>query len=340
MLKRRFNCKVLSAVATTVSVALVSILGSAAAFAAGVGEGHSLPWQSVLQLPVTEVARDIQSFYDLTNIIIIAIAVFVAVLMAYVMWKFRESANPTPSKTTHNAMLEFAWTAIPILVLLIIAIPSFKLLFLQYSYPKADLVIKATGYQWYWGHEYPDQGGFTFDSAIIRDEDLLTTEMGDEKFEAKFGSLEGSDRTHALYLAAKPLWAKSGKIRMLATDNEVVVPVNKVVHVLITAEDVIHNWTIPSFGSKADAVPGRVTTTWFKAEKKGVFYGQCSELCGKDHSAMPIAVRVVEQGVFDAWAKAMKADDTDSAAKILIKASLDDKAAKAKKKVAAAAIAR
>ena len=324
MLKRSFNSKFLTALAG----GMTWLCATVSASAAGVGEGHPEPWQSTLQAPVTEVARGIHDFYNLTNTIIVSIAIFVGILLAYVMIKFRASANPTPSKTTHNAMLEFAWTAIPILILLIIAIPSFKLLFLQYSFPKADLVIKATGYQWYWGHEYPDQGGFSFDSAIVRDEDLLTKEMGEDKFAAKFGSLEGEARTAALYKAAKPLWEKSGKVRQLSVDNEVVVPVGKVVHVLITAEDVIHNWTIPSFGSKVDAVPGRVTATWFRAEKKGIYYGQCSELCGADHASMPIAVRVVDQGVFNAWAAAMKADDSDKAQQILKQAAINDAAAR------------
>ena len=340
MLKRGFTSRILPVrIMTALSGLAMFLCGTGAAVAQSAGTGQPVEWQHGLQLPVTEVARGIHEFYNLTNAIIIAIAIFVGILLLTVLFKFREGANPTPSKTTHNSLLEFVWTAVPILILLIIAIPSFKLLFLQYSYPKADLVIKATGYQWYWGHEYPDQGGFSFDSAVLRDEDLLTKEMGEEAFEKKYGSLEGAARTAALYRDAQPLWKKAGKVRLLSTDNEVVVPVNKVVHVLVTAEDVIHNWTIPSFGSKVDAVPGRVTATWFRAEKKGIYYGQCSELCGKDHSAMPITVRVVDQKVFDAWAAAMKADDGDKARQILKQAALDD-AAKARKFAAAEPEAR
>ena len=182
----------------------------------------------------------------------------------------------------------------PIVILVLIAVPSFKLLNLQYSYPKADLTIKATGHQWYWSHQYPDQGGFAFDSYMLDDGDRQK-------------------------LIDKGLQAP----RNLAVDNEVVVPVNKVVHVLVTAADVLHNWTIPAFGSKTDAVPGRLTATWFKAEREGVYYGQCSELCGVNHAFMPIAVRVVSQETFDAWVEARKADDEDKAHEVLHKAELE-----------------
>jgi len=192
-----------------------------------------------------------------------------------------------------------------VLILVIIAVPSFKLLNLQYAYPKADLTIKATGYQWYWSHQYPDQGGFSFDSYMLDDEGR--NELIEKGIDAP---------------------------RNLAVDNEVVVPVNKVVHVLVTAEDVLHNWTIPAFGSKTDAVPGRLTATWFKAEREGVFYGQCSELCGINHAFMPIAVRVVSEETFNKWVEARKADDEDAANAIIHEAAL---ALKAKKKVASVA---
>jgi cytochrome c oxidase subunit 2 len=168
-------------------------------------------------------------------------------------------------------MLEVAWTVVPILILVVIAVPSFRLLFAQYDFPKADLTVKAIGNQWYWTYEYPDQGDLTFDAVMLEDNEL-----------------------------------KPGQLRLLSTDNEVVVPVNKNIHVLITATDVLHNWTIPAFGVKVDAVPGRVIRTWFRAEKTGVFYGQCSELCGGRHAYMPITVRVVSDGEFASWLEKAK----------------------------------
>lgn len=256
--------------------------------------GQSEPGQIGLMAPVTEVAREIHSFYDFVNIIIIAISLFVLALMIYVMVRFRESANPTPSKTTHNTFLEVAWTVVPILILVAIAIPSFKLLMLQYTYPKPDLTVKAIGNAWFWEHEYPDQGGFTITSNMLSDEEVA------EKVKAGIPTP-----------------------RLLAVDNEIVVPVNKNVHVLVTSNDVIHNWTIPSFGSKIDAVPGRLTSTWFKAEQEGIYYGQCSELCGMNHAFMPIAVRVVKQEIFDEWSGAMKAKDRKKAKEILDRVALE-----------------
>jgi len=282
---------------------LVPVAAGLAALGAAIGlgidpalatAGQSAPGQIGLQAPVTEVAREIHSFYDFVNIIIIAISLFVLGLMIYVMVRFRESANPTPSKTTHNTFLEVAWTVVPILILVAIAIPSFKLLMLQYTYPKPDLTVKAIGNAWFWEHEYPDQGGFTITSNMLSDEEVA------EKVKAGIPTP-----------------------RLLAVDNEIVVPVNKNVHVLVTSNDVIHNWTIPSFGSKIDAVPGRLTSTWFKAEQEGIFYGQCSELCGMNHAFMPIAVRVVKQEVFDEWAGAMKAKDRKKAKEILDRVVLE-----------------
>jgi cytochrome c oxidase subunit 2 len=282
---------------------LVPVAAGLAAMGAAIGlgidpalatAGQSAPGQIGLQAPVTEVAREIHSFYDFVNIIIIAISLVVLALMIYVMVRFRESANPTPSKTTHNTFLEVAWTVVPILILVAIAIPSFKLLMLQYTYPKPDLTVKAIGNAWFWEHEYPDQGGFTITSNMLSDEEVA------EKVKAGIPTP-----------------------RLLAVDNEIVVPVNSNVHVLVTSNDVIHNWTIPSFGSKIDAVPGRLTSTWFKAEQEGIFYGQCSELCGMNHAFMPIAVRVVKQEVFDEWAGAMKAKDRKKAKEILDRVALE-----------------
>jgi cytochrome c oxidase subunit 2 len=258
------------------AAALVLLLVGASCAWAGMGQPS--PGEMGFQGAATPVAEAIHKFYDFVNIIIVAITAFIMLLLLYVIYRFNERANPTPSSVTHNTVLEVAWTVVPILILVAIAIPSFRLLNLQYSYPKADLTLKATGYQWYWEHAYPELG-ITFETRMLDDESRQA-------------------------LIAENLPAP----RNLAVDNEVIVPVNKVVNVLITAapDGVIHDWTIPSFGSKVDAVPGRITTTWFKPTIEGIFYGQCSELCGKDHSFMPIAVRVVKEEVYAAWTDAMK----------------------------------
>ncbi len=304
---RRLLAGVASArVMAAAAVAALALLGVGEAFA--VTAGQPTDGQLGMQLAVTPVAQAIHSFHDLVNYIIIAITIFVMILMLYVMVRFKESSNPVPSKNAHNTVIEIAWTVIPIIILVIIAVPSFRLLNLQYAYPKPDLTIKATGYQWYWSHEYPDQGGFSFDSVMLNDEEIKA-------------------------LKAKGIDAP----RNLAVDNDVVVPVNKNVHVLVTANDVLHNWTIPSFGSKTDAVPGRLNATWFRAEKTGVYYGQCSELCGNLHAFMPIAVRVVTDKVFADWSAAMKAKDKKRAKQIIEQVALEE----AGRKVAdAAAVAR
>ncbi|MFA5948984.1 MAG: cytochrome c oxidase subunit II [Hyphomicrobium sp.] len=256
--------------------------------------GQPVPGEIGLQAAASPIAREIHSFYDLVNFIIIAIAIFVLLLMIYVMFRFSEKRNPVPSTTSHHTLLEVAWTVIPVLILVVIAIPSFKLLMNQYTYPKPDLTIKAIGNAWFWEHQYPDYGNFLVTSNMLSDEEVAA-------------------------LNAKGLKTP----RLLAVDNEVVVPVNKVVHVLVTSNDVIHNWTVQSFGSKIDAVPGRLTSTWFLAEKEGVFYGQCSELCGINHAFMPIAVRVVSEGVFNEWSAAMKAKDKKKAKEIIDKVALE-----------------
>ena len=243
------------------------------------GSGQPSPRQIYFQEAVTPIAEQIHSFHDVVNWAIIIITLFVMLLMAYVMWRFSEKRNPIPSRTTHNTTVEVLWTVVPVLILVLIAIPSFKLLYAQYTFPPPDVVMKATGNAWNWTHEFPDQG-VRVDSVMLQD----------------------AEREEAI---------KSGMPadqvpRNLAVNNEVLVPVNKVVHVLVTSSDVIHSWTIPSFGAKVDAVPGRVTATWFKATKEGIYFGQCSELCGKDHAFMPIAIRVVKEPVFADWSKAVK----------------------------------
>jgi cytochrome c oxidase subunit 2 len=223
-------------------------------------------WQLGFQNPASDGMRDIVNFHNnLLLPIIIAISVFVLFLMLYACVRFRASANPNPSKRTHNVTVEILWTLIPCLILIVMAVPSFKILYKQDTIPKADLTIKAVGYQWYWGYEYPDEN-IIFDSYMIEEKDL-----------------------------------RADQPRLLSVDNEVVVPVNKVVKVLITANDVLHAWALPAFGVKRDAVPGRINETWFKAEKEGTYYGQCSELCGIKHAFMPITVKVVSEEDYQEW---------------------------------------
>lgn len=314
--------------------AAISVLTGVGAASAQSSSGVGQPYngQLGLQGAVTPVMQEITAFHSMVNIIIIAIAVFVTVLLLYVIFRFNAKANPTPSRFSHNTTIEVVWTVVPILILVVIGVSSFKLLFLQYEYPKPDLTIKAIANTWYWEHKYPDHGNFTVSSNMIRDEDMLRAKMGDDKFDKKYGDLEGLALLKATFTDARPLYAAKGLVRQLSVDNDIAVPVNAVVHVLVGSNDVIHAWTIPSFGSKVQAVPGRTTATWFKATKIGVYYGQCSVLCGKDHSAMPITVRVVSQADFDRWVVAAKAEKWDEARKILLAAT----AAAGKKKVALA----
>src|SRR6185436_5686663 len=209
---------------------------------------------------------------------------------------FSEKRNPTPSRTTHNTLIEVLWTVLPVLILVAIAIPSFRLLYKQYSFPPPGLTIKAIGHTWNWTHQFPHQG-LSLDSIMLQE--------------------------NARAEAIKSGMPAEQVPRNLAVDNEILVPVGKVVHVLVTSTDVIHNWTIPSFGSKVDAVPGRVTATWFQANKEGIYFGQCSELCGKDHAFMPIAVRVVKEQTFNDWAAALKARDRKKAREIIRNAAVE-----------------
>jgi cytochrome c oxidase subunit 2 len=234
------------------------------ALAATLGQPH--PWQLGLQESVTPVMERIINFHDFLLYIITAIVCFVLALLVICMVRFNAQRNPVPSRTTHNTLLEVLWTIVPIAILLIIAVPSFKLLFFQLIPPPADLTIKATGKQWFWSYSYPDNGKFEFDSLMVKPEEL-----------------------------------KPGQPRLLAADNEMVVPVNKVVHLITTGADVIHAFAVPAFGVKIDAVPGRLNESWFEVTREGIYYGQCSELCGKDHAYMPIAVRAVSEQDFAAW---------------------------------------
>ena len=266
------------------------------ATSAQAGFGRGDPYQIGFQDAVTSTAHDAAWFNQMVFWMMVVITLFVMALLMIVMVKFNSKANPTPSHVHHNTMLEVAWTVIPIAILVVIAIPSFRLLYGQYAYPKPDLTIKAVGNQWYWSYEYADAKGVAFDSYMLKDEE--TQALRDKGVDAP---------------------------RLLSVDNEVVVPLNKVVHVLITSKDVIHSWAIPSFAVRQDGVPGRVAASWFKAERPGVYYGVCSELCGRDHAFMPVAVRVVAEDVYSKWLEIRKAGgkDADQKARALIQASLD-----------------
>src|SRR5258708_13698381 len=241
----------------------MAVAGSGAAF----GElGQPAPWEFRLQGAASPVMEQITWFHNMLLWIISIITLFVLGLLVAIVVKFNAKANPVPSRTTHNTLIEVAWTLIPVLILVAIAVPSFRLLFLELDVPKADLTIKATGKQWYWSYAYPDNGKFEFDSLMAQDK----------------------------------------QPRLLGVAHAMVVPVNKGIRVQTTGADVIHSFAVPAFGIKIDAIPGRLNETWFKATKTGMFYGQCSELCGKDHAFMPIAVRVVSDQEFAAWVETAK----------------------------------
>jgi cytochrome c oxidase subunit II len=245
------------------AVAGVALAASGAAFAE---LGQPAPWEFRLQQAASPVMENIIWFHNWLLWIITIITLFVLGLLITVVIKFNAKSNPVPSRTTHNTLIEVAWTLIPVLILVAIAVPSFRLLFQELDIPKADLTIKATGKQWYWSYAYPDNGKFEFDSLMAQDK----------------------------------------QPRLLGVDNEMVVPVNKIVRIETTGADVIHSFAVPAFGIKIDAIPGRLNETWFKATKTGMFYGQCSELCGRDHAFMPIAVRVVNDQEFAAWVEVAK----------------------------------
>ena len=252
------------------------------------GLGQPSPWELGLQQSATPVMDDITWFHNILLVLIASIALFVLVLLAIVVLRFNARNNPNPSRTTHNTFIEIVWTVVPVLILVTIAVPSFRLLFYQLKVPPADLTVKVTGKQWFWSYSYPDSK-FEFDSLMVQDKDL-----------------------------------KPGQPRLLAVDNEMVVPVNKVVRVLVTGADVIHSFSVPSFGIKIDAIPGRLNETWFRAEREGMYYGQCSQLCGRDHAFMPIAVHVVSEKDYTAWldqAKKKFANDDNAVPKNAIAAA-------------------
>ena len=266
----RYTMITRSAHALAVALPLVLLAGVAWAQV----EGQPAPGGVGLPATVTEVGRDTQFFY---NAILLPVITFIALsvlgLLLYVSWRFNDSANPVPSKLTHHTGLEIAWTLVPILILVFISVPSFRLLTKQVEIPEAKVTIKVTGNQWYWSYKYPEDqgGGFGFDQLMKAEADL-----------------------------------EPGDIRLLSVDNEAVVPVNEVVKLQITAADVIHSFVIPAFSIRMDAVPGRLNETWFKADKEGIYYGQCSKICGKDHAFMPSAIRVVSSEKYEEWLAAAK----------------------------------
>jgi cytochrome c oxidase subunit 2 len=247
------------------------ILFSSFGFAEDSGLGVAKNWGIDLQNPISEVAKDVYDMHFFVLIIITLITLFVLALLIWVCYRYSEKNNKNPSKTVHNTFVEILWTAIPVLILVVIAVPSFKLLYKQDVIPEPDLTIKAIGYQWYWGYEYPDHGNFSYEAFM----------------------LQGPDEVED----GRPFK------RMLTTDTIVVVPVNKIVRVQVTAADVLHSWAVPAFSVKTDAVPGRLNETWFKAEKTGIYYGMCSELCGVNHQSMPIEIHVVTDAEFASWIK-------------------------------------
>lgn len=254
-------------------------LALAALTLAGLGTGASAatlgqpaPWQMNFQPAATPIMQAVNDFHTFLLVIITVIVLFVMALLLICILRFNARANPEPSRTIHNTPLEIAWTVIPVFILVAIAIPSFRLLYDQLHLPQADITVKATGTAaWTWTYAYPDNGNFSFDSIMLQDNER-----------------------------------KPGQPRLLAVDNELVVPVNKVVRVQVTGDGIIHSFAVPAFGIKIDAIPGRLNETWFKATVEGIFYGQCSELCGRNHAFMPIAVRVVSEQAFNAWVEEAK----------------------------------
>jgi cytochrome c oxidase subunit 2 len=247
------------------------------ALASETGKPH--PWQLNLQEAASPTAMRIGDFHDMLLVIIFAISIFVLLLLVWVVIRYNSHVNPKPSQFTHNVLLEVLWTGIPVIILIIIAIPSFKLLYYADRVENPDMTLKVIGRQWYWDYEYPDHGDIAFSSYMIADADI--------------------DKS-------------KGEERLLSTDTKIVLPINTNIALHITAGDVIHSWTVPAFGVKLDAIPGRLNETWVRIEKEGVYYGQCSELCGKDHAYMPIEVHAVSKEKFEQWIAVAK-DDIDAA---------------------------
>ncbi|MDE0379764.1 MAG: cytochrome c oxidase subunit II [Rhodospirillales bacterium] len=246
--------------------ALGAVLAGAAGAAGTALAQQPTDWEVDFQTALSPSMERIVDFNLMVTIIIVIITAFVFALMAWIVIRYNKKRNPVPSKTTHNTLLEVVWTVVPVIILLIIAVPSFRLLYYTDRVEDADMTLKAIGHQWYWSYEYPDHGDFTFDALMLEDDEL-----------------------------------EEGQPRLLATDEAVVLPVGVKIRLLTTADDVIHSWAIPAFGVKMDSVPGRVNETWFQINREGTYYGQCSELCGTLHGFMPIMIEAVSQEEFDAW---------------------------------------
>jgi cytochrome c oxidase subunit II len=270
--------KPMTGVGRWTGLAATAALGATAALAATAAQARPLPWEIGLQPAATPVMANIHAFHDA----MLVLMGFVLLLLIYVIVRFNANANAVPARTTHNTLVEVVWTVVPVLILIAIAIPSFRLLYFQRDIPKADMTLKITGNQWNWTYDYPDNGAINLTAFVKQRADL-----------------------------------KEGEPYLLTTDTAVVVPLNKTVRIIVTASDVIHSWAMPAFGVKIDAIPGRLNEDWFKAEKPGTYYGQCSELCGKDHAFMPIMVQVVPEADFKAWAAKAKTAGVEEAQKLL-----------------------
>lgn len=281
MMKLKRSASALLKCAKRHATVLFAGIAGSFGFAAASFAAQPTPWQVTFQEAAAPIMRQINSFNTFTLWIITPIVLFVLALLIICAVRFNAKSNPTPSKTTHHTIIEIVWTVAPVLILVVLAVPSFRLLYNQLEIPEAEMTIKATGYQWYWGYEYPDNNDIAFDSYMLQDDE------------------RGPDDP-----------------RLLAVDNEIVVPVGKVIRVQVTAADVLHSFAMPSMGLKIDAVPGRLNETWFLAEREGIYYGQCSELCGVLHAFMPIAIRVVSEDQFQQWAS-MAADDVEGANEML-----------------------
>jgi len=243
--------------------------------AGGEPVGHPVPWQLWHHVPVTPVMERLEDFHTMLLIIMVAICLLVVALMAYVLIRFHHKRNPTPSRTTHNTVIEVIWTVVPVVILVVIAVPSFRALYFMDQVPggDADMTLKITGRQWYWDYEYPDQGGFQFSSYIVPDDQI-----------------------------------PAGGLRLLEVDKRAVVPVGADIRVVVTGGDVLHAMAMPSLGIKRDAIPGRLNETWMRIDRPGVYYGQCSEICGTGHAYMPMVIEAVPPAQFAAWVAQQQAD--------------------------------
>ncbi|UEM21579.1 cytochrome c oxidase subunit II [Skermanella mucosa] len=261
---------------------LFSVFGSAgAALAQGqpaVGEPHS--WQLGLQASASPVKEQLTDFHNLLLVVITGITLLVLALLIYVMVRFNAKANPNPTRTSHNTILEVAWTVLPVVILVVIAVPSFKVLYFMDKAENAEMTLKVIGHQWYWEYQYPDHEDLTFSSYMIPDEDI-----------------------------------QPGQRRLLEVDNRIVLPVDTNIRIIVTAGDVLHSWAMPSLGIKKDAIPGRLNETWARIDREGVYYGQCSEICGTNHGYMPIAIEAVSKERFAQWLVEAKEEFASNAPK-------------------------